>query len=199
MSGTGAARRAGSRSAGSKEVRLAPRTAACPYADTLGRPGRVNVSRRAPPGALRDAPDGLALCPFRPPFEGRSNPGPEEGGRGLCFLHLLPSALQTRSSRGSRVHEPGTVESRSDGWGFTWPQVESFGWPRSAVTDDAETNTAPTTTRNLEFRTSRGLRPGRRVAVSRAIGTGQWKEGARFWRTRARAAGDGRRLGRARR
>jgi hypothetical protein len=28
----------------------------------------------------------------------------------------------------------GTVDRRSDGWGFIWPQVGSFRWPRSPAT-----------------------------------------------------------------
>jgi hypothetical protein len=29
------------------------------------------------------------------------------------------------------VHDNGTVDRRSDGWGFIWPQAGSFGWPPS--------------------------------------------------------------------
>ena len=45
-------------------------------------------------------------------------------------LHLLPSALHPLlpTVDGARARH---VESRSDGWGFIWPQVGSFGWPRS--------------------------------------------------------------------
>lgn len=35
------------------------------------------------------------------------------------------------SSAAERQVSSGTVASRSDGWGFTWPPVESLPWPRS--------------------------------------------------------------------